>query len=315
MSEPESIRTFRIASVGPQDSLLAPESVPSAPKPTDTKYTRAVAARRASLPPAPVLDLVDYLLAVCGLDRATLFEVTKDEVFLACLTRCTSASGVRMLGHLASYFLRHRTRPNPKLSDDEAIDCLRIAYHCWRLPSTDSRQVFCDYKQWPTRFPDLFPDIPVGSPENLVYRQRLIEETGTFAADHPLRLEWIWDADDMFDYVDYWIARSEEQIAEYFKDERFVAGLAAMGEGLLSFHGLLETVYGREYCDRVLTAKQFVMFPGLDGHLSALALIGISNQIASGQRSVPPDLRTRYPDVFRFYAPEAFGRRSEPETG
>lgn len=309
------MRTFQIVSTGVQEPSVEPEVGELAPQKADTPYTRAVAARRAKLPPSPVLDFVDYMLAVCGVDRATLQQVTREDAFLACATRYGTA-GISPAGYLACYFMKHRARGGLTLSDNEAIDCLRIAFYCQRLPLTDPRHVSLDFARWRTQCPELFPDIPIGSPENLVQRRRMIDEMGRFAPDHPLRLGgWFnADVDDERDYVAYWVARSEEQIAEYFKDERFVAGLAAMAEGLLSFHGLLETVYGQEYCDRVFKAKQFEMFGGLDGHLSALALIAISNQIAAGQRSVPPDLRTRYPDVFRFYAPEAFGRRSEPET-
>lgn len=279
-----------------------------------SQYCKKVSANRGALPFSPMLDFPDYMLAICGISRKSLKELTKEETFLACVTRYSASRGVRFLGNLALFVAQHRSALEPVLSEDETVDCIRIGAYCSDLPSADTRYVPLDFEKWPRKFPDLFPHIPAGSSENADYQQRLLKQLGKFAADHPLRLEShpsFVGQTDRLDYIHYWIVRSEEQISEYFKNERFVAALQAMSEGLLSFHGMLEAVYGRTYCDQVLEARQYALFSNLAPSLTALAVGVLARQIRQGKRKVPEGLRERYPEVFRFRAPEAFGRRDE----
>jgi hypothetical protein len=82
----------------------------------EPNYVQKVAARRAALPRSPVLDFVDYMLAVCGVDRAKLQELSKQETFLACVARYGTLF-LFPLGYLAFYFLKHRVGTEPAMDD------------------------------------------------------------------------------------------------------------------------------------------------------------------------------------------------------
>ncbi|GEP58968.1 hypothetical protein [Reyranella soli] len=275
----------------------------------EPSYVQRVAARRGALPLSPVLDFVDYILAVCGIDRATLLELSKQDLFLACIARYIWAP-TAPLGYAARYFVQHRTEPLPALADNEAVDCIRIAFYCQCLPATDPRHVSDDKRpdQRAALYPDLFPNV---TRESLAaYRERVSRKTNDFAVDHPLReASFTVRSADEDDYLDYWMERSEEQIAEYLADDRFCAGLDAWGKGMLSFHGMLQKVYGRDYYDRVLAPRQYVLFRGLDSFLSSMVAKKLADDVAGGRRTVSRHLREKYPEIYVVYQPEHDGAR------
>lgn len=126
-----------------------------------------------------------------------------------------------------------------------------------------------------------------------------------FAVDHPLReASFTARSADQDDYLAYWMERSKEQIAEYLADDRVCAGLDAWGRGMLSFHGMLEKVYGRDFYDRVLVPRQYVLFGGLDPFLSSMVAKKLADDVAAGRRTVSRHLREKYPEIYVVYQPE-----------
>lgn len=275
----------------------------------ENSHTEQTRKREAALPDRPLLDFADYFHAVCGLDHSIFEDATRDDAFLASVAGYVS-TGMICLGYAAHCFFERRRTNSPIATHVQAMDYVRLASYRQALPAADPRSFSLSAERLKTDFSDLFPETRIGDPKNLELREKMLAAMAAFATEHPLRLTSFVFARtaDQAAYVDYWLARSEAQISEYLKDARFLAGLHAMSEGLLSFHGLLENVYGKDY-ERVWKPKQYALFRDLDPLLTRPAVFRLANQIADGRRTVPPDLRRRFPDFYKYYDPEAFGRR------
>lgn len=272
-------------------------------------YSEACARRSAALPELPLLDFVDHVCATCDLDHSVCDSAAREDVFLASVASYVSM-GMVCLGYAAQYFFERRRTNSPIATHVQAMDYVRLASYRQALPATDPRSFSISAVRFNETFIDLFPKVRIGDPKNFELREKMLAAMALFATEHPLRLtSFVFSQTaDQAAYVDYWLARSEAQVSEYLKDARFQAGLQAMSEGLLSFHGFMENVYGKDY-KRVWRPKQYALFHDLDPLLTRPALYRLADQIAEGYRTVPPDLRSRFPDFFLPYDPEAFGRR------
>ncbi len=275
----------------------------------ENSHTEQSRKREAALPDRPLLDFVDYVFAVCGLDNSVFDDATRDDVFLASVAGYASAN-VHPLGYAAYYFFSHRRSGSPISNEMQAVDYVRLASYRRELPADDPRCLSVSVDRWKAAFPDLFPEIRFADPKNAGLRERVADAMASFAPEHPLRLETINFARsaDRSAYVDYWIARAEAQISEPFKDLRLLAGLHAMSEGFLSFHGMMENVYGKDY-ELVWGPKRYALFRDLDPDLTALVVGRLAAEIADGRRPVPPGLRSQFPDFYDAYYPETFGVR------
>ncbi|KAF0099260.1 MAG: hypothetical protein FD144_3873 [Rhodospirillaceae bacterium] len=275
----------------------------------ESSHTAQSLKREAALPDRPLLDFVDYIHAVCGLDHSVFEDATRDDAFVASVASYVS-TGMICLGYAAHCFFERRRTNSPISTKMQAVDYVRLASYRQDLPEIDPRSLSISADRLKANFPDLFPETRIGDPRNLELRERMLATMAPFATEHPLCLTSFVFARtaDQAAYVDYWLARSEAQISEYLKDARFLAGLHAMSEGLLSFHGLLENVCGKDY-EHVWKPKQYALFRDLDPLLTRPAVFRLANQIADGRRTVPPDLPSRFPHFYKYYDPEAFGRR------
>lgn len=289
---------------------------------SDESYAEKVAARRAALPSAPVLDFVDYIKAVCGIEQHTLDILRQQGIFLAAicgyaLDRFPEAGGAKTLAYGAWYYLKHRHETLPVLDEYQATDCLRIACYCLNLPSSglpasDPRSIHGDYDRWTSEFPQLCPRILNNSPEKARFQNRALMAIGGFAVEHPLRTESMafMSFPDKADYAEYWVERSEEKVGPYFEDERFVAGLDAMAKGNLSYWGMMHNVYGDDF-----ESRGQLPFDPLQPWLAQSVVSVLSFQVRSGRRAIPSGLQEKYSDFYQPYSPEAFGLREKSNTG
>ena len=275
----------------------------------ENSHTEQSLKRQAVLPDRPLLDFVDYVSAICGLDNSVFEDATRDDVFLASVASYVSV-GMHPLGYAARYFFSHRRSNSPISNEMQAVDYVRLASYRSALPTDDPRCLTVAVDQWKAVFPDLFPEIRIGDSKNAGLRERIENAMASFAPEHPQRLTSFVFARtaDQLTYVDYWIARAEAQISEPFKDLRLLAGLHAMSQGFLSFHGMMENVYGKDY-ERVWGPKRYALFRDLEPELTALVVGRLATEVADGRRPVPPDLRSQFPDFYEDYFPETFGPR------
>jgi hypothetical protein len=199
-----------------------------------------------------------------------------------------------------------------QITEEQLLDYLRVAAYCNDLPSDDSRHINLDYKSAKEHFPVLFliDDFPFG-PKRASYASTLLAGMGSFATRHEFRAARFSAVKkhDEDAYVTQWMSQSEDQIAKYLENPKFCAGLDAFGQELLSFHGLLEKVFGLDYYDNILVKTQYALFRGLRSDLTGRVIVRLANQIVARERPIAPDLRDRFPEIYVGYQPELFGAR------
>jgi hypothetical protein len=264
------------------------------------------AGRSTQSPRIP--DLVDFVASQVGIDLTTIRKLSLEETFIGVLSAWPALRGLAgTLGYMAWHYMRHRGHSEVGLSDNQAVDCVRLGFHCSNLPANDARHIVLDWQRSKSIFPELFSVERASK----AHDEAVLDELGTFAVTHPLRLAPVLAVrmDDEDSYIEFWIARARGQIERHLANERFVAGLDAMSKGLLTFHGLLEKVYGPEYCDRVLAPKAYALFDELDRALTARVVATLANHVNEGRLAIKRDLEKEYPDIYEFYQPEYYGAR------
>ena len=83
-------------------------------------------------------------------------------------------------------------------------------------------------------------------------------------------------------------------------DRRFLAAFDAYRQGILSYGGLLENLYGD---------PDYKLFPDLNWYLTGFAFRQLAEAVERGDISIPDGLREEYPELYEHYAPELHGRR------
>jgi hypothetical protein len=257
----------------------------------------------------PKLDLVDLTASRTAVSLTLVAELAKIPEFSAAVSGYRS---VLILGYCGFFCWPAVHGLFKQLTEEQLLDCLRIAAYCSDLPADDTRHVDLDDKSAKRRFPVLFiiDDFPFG-PNRSSYAATLLAGMGSFAARHEFRAVGFPGVKrhDEDQYISYWISRSEPQIAKYLENPRFCAGLDAFGQEYLSFHGFLEKVFGLDYYDNVLKKNRYALFQGLRSDLTGRVIVRLANQVLAGERPIPPDLRERFPDIYVGYQPELYGQR------
>ncbi|MBY6243937.1 hypothetical protein [Methylosinus sp. Sm6] len=270
------------------------------------------------LPDRPKYDFVDFMMRVCDIEESVLERLTAIPTFLAAIAGYTYHTGPIRLGYAGFFCWAQAKFVMPPLTEEKLLDYVRVVSYRRKLAEEDSRFIAIDYLSAKSDFPELFKieTLPLVGPERANHSQHMLREMGAFALGHAFREQGyasIRSADES-DYLDYWMARSEDEIADFLSNPRVLAGLDAMGLDRLSFHGFIERVYGNDYCDNVLRAKNYVLFSDLRADLNAFVVGRLAVQVRSGLRTLPPDLQIRYPEIYEgYYKPELFGaRQSRP---
>jgi len=268
------------------------------------------AGRSTQSPRMP--DLVDFVASQVGIDLTTIRKLSREDAFTGSLSAWRVLRGLAAtFGYIGWHFMKHRRLSDFDLSDNQAVDCVRLGFHCSNLPANDARHIVLDLP----RSKSIFPELYSVERASKAHDEAVLHELGTFAVAHPLRLATVLAvriADEQ-SYIDFWIAQARGQIEHHLANERFVAGLDAMSKGLLTFHGLLEKVYGAEYCDRVLAPKACAPFDALDPELTARVVVTLANHVNEGRLEIKRNLEKKYPDIYEFYQPEHFGTRRRLE--
>lgn len=271
-----------------------------------------------SLPDKPKYDFVDFMMRVCDIDESVLRRLTEVPAFLATIVAYMYHTGPIRLGYAGFFCWAQAKSVTPSLTEEKLLDYVRIVSYRRKLAEEDSRFIAIDYRSAKSDFPELFriETLPLVGPERTNHSQHLLKEMGSFALGHAFREQGYASirSFDESDYLDYWMARSEDEIAAFLSNPRVLAGLDAMGQDRLSFHGFLERVYGDEYCDNVLRQNNYVLFSDLHADLNAFVVGRLAIQFRSGLRMLPSDLQIRYPEIYEgYYKPELFGaRKSSP---
>jgi hypothetical protein len=269
--------------------------------PIESNYIEQTATRRAALMALPVLDFIDYIVALTGVPLATIKELSTQEVFLARLgDYCTCGNYFPPLAYVASEYLANRPIAGPVLDDYATIDCFRIAAYCWYLPEDDPRGIPGRQDDWPKNIKGMM------DPERKAYvaaggdRDHLLILSKDVAPDHPLRSHlFLFDPKyrDEDNYVDYWYVRAHDKITPLLLDERFLAGLESVALGQCTFIGMVQNIYGEEESKPILDS-QYPLFPGLEWDFTVRLVGKLAGQIRDGHRQVPPELREKYPEIY-----------------
>jgi hypothetical protein len=259
-----------------------------------------------SLPRIP--DLVDFVASQVGIDVTTIRKLSREEAFIGSLSAWPALRGLAAsLGYMAWHFMKHRGASNVGLSDDQAVDYVRLGLHCAKLPMSDRRHVALDVD----RSRSIFPELYSVDHASAAHDQQILGQLGTFAALHPMRLVSFLEVRivDERTYIAFWIDQARDQIARHLSNERFVAGLDAVSQNLLTFHGFLEKVYGVEHYDRILAPRAYALFDALDPALTARVIMTLAGHVSDGRLKIARNLDRKYPDIYEFYKPERHGAR------
>jgi hypothetical protein len=260
-------------------------------------------------PAAPRLDFVDFIASRTAVPSTLVAELARIPEFSAAVSAYRS---LLTLGYCGFFCWPAVHDLFGQLTEEQLLDHLRVAAYCNQLPADDARHVDLDHKSAKARFPVLFliDDFPFG-PDRSNYAAALLAAMGSFAARHQFRTARFSEVrkHDEDGYITQWMSQSEDQIAKYLENPRFCAGLDALGQELLSFHGFLEKVFGQDYYNNVLEKNQYALFQGLRSDLTGRVIVRLANRVRAGEPPVAPDLRDRFPELYVGYQPEFFGAR------
>jgi hypothetical protein len=183
---------------------------------------------------------------------------------------------------------------------------LRVGSYCSELPRDDGRSITIDLALAREQFPQLFSR-KQGNRGSLNS-----DRIGAFAAKHDFRSAFSSNVklSDENNYIEYWISSAGSQIDKYLTNEKFVAGLFALNEEILSFHGFLERVFGADFYESVLQKNGYALFHGLRADLTGRVLIAIAANVHSAQSGLESEMRIKYPELYEPYQPELYGSQS-----
>jgi hypothetical protein len=258
---------------------------------------------------SPRLDFVDFIASRTAVSLTLAAELVKLSEVSAAVSAYRS---LLTLGYCGFFCWPAVHSLFEQLTEQQLLECLRIAAYCNDLPADDARHIGLHHKSARQRFPVLFVIEEFSSgPDRSNYAGSLLAAMGSFAARHEFRAAGFPAVrrHDEDSYIAQWIGQSGQQIAEYLENPKFCAGLDAFGQDLLSFHGFLEKVFGRDYYDKVLAKNRYALFQGLRSDLTRRVIARLASQVRSGERPIAPDLRERFPELYAGYQPEFFGMR------
>src|SRR5262245_21748580 len=216
-----------------------------------------------------VLDPVDYFATSFGFQENDVDRVVQITTFRAAATAYKARNYIS-LGYAAFFCWHDVKKALPYMTHGSLMNVIRYVVRRMYLPVSDPRHIAIDPRGLETDFPDLFQ---LGSPDARRARNRKrTDELVVFALTHPF-----WDqyassvefADDR-EYASYWLNASLEKVTPLLEDRRFLAGFDALCQNLVSYDGFMENVFIK---------TDYVLFPELGKHLSALALGELTHRV------------------------------------
>jgi hypothetical protein len=249
------------------------------------------------------MDFVDWMFSKLNISSTILQEFALTAEFIAAICAYRSSTANVSLGEAGVFCWPVVAALHSDISEEDSLNYLRIGSYCSELPRGDGRSIIIDLALAREQFPRLFSrkqenrDPPNG------------DKLGAFAAKHEFRSSFSSNVklSDENNYIEYWISSARSQIDKYLTNEKFVAGLFALNEEILSFHGFLERVFGADFYESVLQKNGYALFQGLRSDLTGRVLIAIAAQVHSAQSSLESEMRVKYPELYEPYQPELYG--------
>jgi hypothetical protein len=264
-----------------------------------------------------LLDFIDYIAFQLEISLGLLREMGNIPEFNAAICGYRSPLAGLTLGYSAFFCWPKLHASFKQLTEEKSLDHVRVAAYCSALEADEKRHIDLDQDNAHERFPELFgaEKMSFAGSERPNYISALLAEIGSFAGAHAFRSAGFSSVrtSDEDAYISYWLNNSEQEISRYLENPRFMAGLDAFSQEILSFHGLLEKVFGLDYYRDVLQKNRYALFRGLRSDLTGRVLVKLAREVQSGRRPVAPDLRSQFPDMYERYQPELYGAR--PDVG
>jgi len=245
-----------------------------------------------------VLDIVDYQAKANLIAESDVQTLVAQPTVRAAVA--AYASGLITLGYAAFFSWDESRAALQNLAPERLMDLIRYVARRHKLDASDHRHIAIDHDWAFATFPRLLARTNYNRLQE-VHRE-FMAEMGDFLDAHPWKFAYpasIRSAEET-DYAKYWLESSSHRIAPLLADRRFLAGLDAFRQGLLSYGGLTENVYGE---------RGRVLFPEIGYELSTLVLVQLAASINDGKLAIPSNLRKEFPEFYEIYHPEAFGPR------
>lgn len=248
---------------------------------------------------AGILDPVDYIARGIGATESEVQAALGLPRFRAAVAGF--ASGLTPLGYPTFFCWPDIVALNPTTTPGRLMDLIRYVARRSRIPATDPRYIAIDRAWARATYPELFVRALHGQQQS--GHDGFLRQMGDFAKGHPWRERYfvMLEGEEHEDYVRYWLRHARPRIDALLADRRFMAAFDAAQQGIISYGGLVEYLYGD---------ANHQMFPDLTWHLTGVALRQLVEASRRGEVKIPAGLQDEYPEFYRFYKPELHGSRS-----
>src|SRR6266702_6985814 len=235
-----------------------------------------------------VLDIVDYQAKATSIEERGVQQMLALPKFRAAVA--AYAGGHIPLGYAAFFCWDETKAASASLTPAHLMDLIRYAARRKNeLDVSDARHIALDVGRALAEFPRLFRRMDGTRLKE--FHDEFMTEMGDFAALHPWRGSYLGTIrfKEETEYAGYWSRSSPDRIAPLMANRKFLAGLDAGRQGLLSYKGFLDKIYGD---------GRYILFPEIGFHLSALVFNHWLDAIRRGEINLPNDLRTEFPDLY-----------------
>lgn len=244
-------------------------------------------------------DVLSYETEKAGIQEHEVQGLLKIPKFHA--AALAYLAGVISLGYAAWFCWPQVQQYRASLTEGRLMKYVHhVAQRC-RLTADDGRRIPADWATVRRDFPELFEEEMTEPTKRSDVAKTMELQMGDFAAGEPDRLHRlrIISTRETEEFVSEWIERNWQTITGLLQNEKFHAGVMAYSQDALSYSGLAEMVFGD---------PEHVLFPDLGEPLSRIALNAFTKECKARGVEFPQYLQDKFPDLFRGYNPEAFGR-------